>query len=472
MSPVLRPALVLALLAVCPAARGEPTLPTTFDLKRIDAFLEDQVKSNGYVGLSVAIVRDGKVVLARGYGKRSLKTGAPVETSTLFAAGSVTKQFTAACVLLLAEDGKLSVRDPVAKWYPDLTKAKEITLYDLMTHVSGYPDYYPLDFVDRRMQKPIDTDQMLKEYAGGKLDFEPGRRWSYSNTGFVLLGRIVEKVSGKPFGEFLSERILKPLGMKDTVFDPGPDHPGLAQGYTAFALGPPEPSKREAPGWIQAAGALYTTPSDLAKWDVALVSGKVLKPDSYRLMTAPRELADGRFRDYGCGIGVSRRNGETILKHSGAVSGFLTYNAAVPRTRSAVILMANCEHEDASDIHDPLLAVLLKAQGPPAPDVPKVNGPGPKEAARDMLRQLQRGEIKRDSLGEEYSVFLTAERVKGAKERLGPLGEPDKVEADPTSERGGMEVALVHFTFKGRKIKALMYRTPDGKVQEYLVFKE
>ena len=471
MRSVLRPALLLALL-ICPAAHGEPTLPSKFDVQAIDAFLDDQAKSGACVGLSVAVVRDGKVVLAKGYGKRSLKPEEPVEIDTMFAAGSVTKQFTAACVFLLAEEGKLSVRDPVAKWYPELTKAKEITLYDLLTHASGYTDYYPLDFVDRRMEKAIEPDQLLKEYAGTKLDFEPGHRWSYSNTGFVLLGRIVERVSGKPFGEFLSDRILKPLGMEHTVFDPKSDHPGRAQGYTGFALGPPEPAGREAPGWIHAAGALYTTPSDLAKWDVALVSGKVLKPDSYRLMTTPRELVDGRFKDYGCGIGVSRRRGETVLKHSGAVSGFLTYNAALPRTKSAVVLMANDERRDAGDVFEPLLELLLKAQEPPAPDVPKIKGPGPKDAALDMLRQLQRGEIRRDGLGDDYSIYLTDERVKGAKERLGPLGEPTKMEVEPTAERGGMEVAMVHFTFKSGKVKGLMYRTPDGKIQEFLIYKE
>jgi D-alanyl-D-alanine carboxypeptidase len=472
MNRLLRPLLLLALVAVAAPARGQPKPPADFDLKGIEAFLEGQVKENGYVGLSVAIVRDGKVVLAKAYGKRTLKPEAPVEPDTMFAAGSVTKQFTAACVFLLAEDGKLSVRDPVAKYYPDLTKAKEITLYDLMTHVSGYPDYYPLDFVDRRMEKPIGPDELLKEYAGGKLDFEPGARWSYSNTGFVLLGRIVEKVSGKPFGEFLAERIFKPLGMTNTVFDPKPDHPNLAQGYTAFALGPPEPSTREAPGWIHAAGALYTTPTDLAKWDVALVSGKVLNADSYRLMTSPRELTDGRFRDYGCGIGVVRRRGETVLRHSGAVSGFLTYNVALPRTKSAVVLMANSEHQDASDVHDPLVDLLLKVQEPPRPDVPKISGPKAKEAAIDMLGQLQKGEIKREGLGEDFSLYLNARRVGGAKERLGPLGEPNKVELESTAERGGMEVAMVHFTFTDKKIKTLMYRSPDGKIQEFLIYKE
>lgn len=464
--------LLVGLLLVPQALPAEPALPATFDLKAIDRFLAAQVQSKDSVGLSVAIVRDGKVVLARGYGQRSLKPEAPVTTDALFAAGSITKQFTCACIFLLAEDGRLSVRDPVAKWYPELTKAKEITLYDLMTHAAGYPDYYPLDFVDRRMQKPVVPDEMLRDYAGGKLDFDPGRRWSYSNTGYVLLGRIVERVSGKSFAEFLTDRILKPLGLTHTVFDPPADHPGLAQGYTAFALGPPEPAKREAAGWIHAAGALYTTPTDLATWDIALVSGKVLKPESFRRMTTPRDLSDGRVRDYGCGLAVSRRRGEKVLRHSGAVSGFLAYNAVLPRTRSAVVLMANCEHRDAGDVFDPLLDLLIKTEAQPDNDVPKVNGPGPKEAALDMLRQLQTGQIRRDALGAEYSAFLNEDRVRGAKERLGPLGEPTSVTVDPTGERGGMEVAVVHFQCKGVKLKGLMYRTPDGKIQEFLIFRE
>ena len=189
-------------------------LPDTFDTRAIDSFLSAQVQLANRVGLSIAIVKDGQVVLAKGYGKRSLEDRRPVEPDTLFAIGSVTKQFTCACVLLLAEDGKLSANDPVAKYYPNLTRAKDITLLDLMNHVSGYPDYYPLDFVDRRMQAAIAEDELLRQYAGGKLDFEPGSKYSYSNTGYILLARVVEKASGETFGAFLSRRILKPLGME------------------------------------------------------------------------------------------------------------------------------------------------------------------------------------------------------------------------------------------------------------------
>jgi CubicO group peptidase (beta-lactamase class C family) len=214
--------LVLAVLALSlvPASSLHPETPQppkTLDAQALDSYLAALVRTKGFTGLSVAVMKDGKVVFARGYGKASLKSGGAVGTRTLFAAGSVTKQFTCACVLLLAEEGKLSVRDKVAKCYPKLTRADDITLYDLMTHTSGYPDYYPLDFIDRRMAKPIRPDDLIAAYAGGKLDFEPGTRWSYSNTGYILLGRIVEKVSGKPFEQFLRERILTPLDMTDTL---------------------------------------------------------------------------------------------------------------------------------------------------------------------------------------------------------------------------------------------------------------
>ena len=172
----------------------------------IDSYIASQLPEKGFVGLSLAIARDGKILSAKGYGKSfRFEPGLTRRRRySPFAVGSITKQFACACILLLAEDGKLSVKDPVVKYYPALTRAKDITLYDLMTHVSGYPDYYPLDFIDRRMLKSLAADGVVTEYAGRKLDFEPGSRWSYSNTGYMILGRVVEKVShGESFDKFL-----------------------------------------------------------------------------------------------------------------------------------------------------------------------------------------------------------------------------------------------------------------------------
>ncbi len=144
----------------------------------LERAIAQELSSRGGVGATVAVVQDGRPLLAKGFGRRSADSPAGVDESTLFGMGSVTKQFTAAAALLLAEQGKLSVNDKVAKYYPGLTRANDITLLDLMNHVSGYPDYYPLDFVDRRMLKPIDPDELIRRYAGAPLDFEPGTRWS------------------------------------------------------------------------------------------------------------------------------------------------------------------------------------------------------------------------------------------------------------------------------------------------------
>ena len=401
-----------------------------------------------------------------------IEDGTAVEPDTPFAVGSLTKQFTCACVLLLAEDGKLSVDDKVAKYYPNLTKAGEITLHDLMTHTSGYPDYYPLDFVDRRMNEPVSERALLAEYAGTKLDFGPNERWSYSNTGYVLLGSIVARVSGKPFGQFLQERILGPLEMTHSAFEPGLDFKGRARGYTVFALGPLEPAVPEASGWLHAAGGLWASATDLARWDIALMAGRVLKPASYRLMTTPRTLLSGHTTAYGCGLNVQRFGDETVLRHGGAVSGFLAINALIPRSRSAVIVLTNNEHIAPDALQSTILTLLLadlKKHG--NAHVPKVNGASPEDAALGFLHQMQSGKVDRSKLGDEFAVFLTDERLAAAAPRLKALGEPEKVEVVRVTERGGMEVALVRLTFKTAKLEGLLYRTPDGKIQQLLFHK-
>jgi CubicO group peptidase (beta-lactamase class C family) len=454
-----------------PAKPVEP--PKSFDLTAIDVYVAGQVREKGYVGLSLAIVRDGKTVLAKGYGQSSLEPAAPVTVDTAFAVGSITKQFACACILMLAEEGKLSVSDPVAKYYPHLTRAKDITLHDLMSHVSGYPDYYPLDFVDRRMLKATPPDKVIEEYAGGKLDFEPRTRWSYSNTGYMILGRVVEKVSGEPFAKFVERRILAPLKMDHSYFDPASGVPGLARGYTSFALGRPELARLEAEGWIYTAGGLYASAADLARWDIALMEGKLLKPESYQLMIMPRRLTNGKMTEYGCGLQIAQRDGEQIVRHSGAVSGFLAYNAMVPRIRSAVVLLGNAEQMSPAPLHAQILTLLLKDQADhEGPDVPKIQGPAPKEAALDFLHQMQAGKVDRSKLGEEFSHYLTEERVQTGGVRLKELGEPVKIEVGRTSERGGMEVADIRFIFKKATLKGLLYRSPDGKVQQLLFNKE
>ena len=449
------------------AAPAASKLPETFDMPAVDAWLAAQMKEPGRVGLSVTVVKDGHVVLAKGYGQRSLADGRPVLPDTLFAIGSVSKQFTCACILLLAEEGKLSVRDPVSKYFPNLTRGKDITLLDLMNHASGYPDYYPLDFVDRRMLRPIEADELLRQYAGGKLDFEPGTRYSYSNTGYILLGRVVEKVSGEEFGAFLTKRIFKPVGMEHTVYDPAPSDARLALGYTAFALSEPEPTVREGKGWAGAAGAIYSTPSDLAKWDFALLDGRVLKPESFALMTTPRKLAAGRLSGYACGLAVSTQSGRQVIRHNGAVSGFATDSAMIPATRSAVIMTCNLDG-GLGDWPKQLLMLLLKE----ASTVPTIAGPPADSTAQAVLAQFQSGKLKREQFGEEFNHFLTTEKLAGATRRLKPYGKPRSMEVTSRGERGGMEVTQTRLVFKSGVLNAQMYRQPSGIIEQIFFSKE
>jgi CubicO group peptidase (beta-lactamase class C family) len=442
-----------------------PTAPTTFDVAAIDSFVGETVQRRGVVGLALTLIRDGKVVLARSYGKRSLSDGSAVEVDTPFAIGSLTKQFTCAAVLLLAEEGKLSLSDRVAKYYPELTRASDITIHDLLTHVSGYPDYYPLDFIDRRMQHPIEPDALLRQYAGRPLDFEPGTRWSYSNTGYILAGRIVEKVSGEAFGRFLSARIFKPLGMEHSSFEPPPQSPGLAQGHSAFALGEPEVVATEAAGWLHAAGGMYASAPDLGRWDLALAEGKLLKPQSFQQMTMPRLLVDGKSTDYGCGLGVGRRSGETVLRHTGAINGFHAYNVLVPRTHSALVVLVNDDKFDAAPLSETLLSLLVKEDG----QLPKVAGPPVRDAALAMLHQLQAGSIDRSQLGEEFALVVSDEQVRRAAPRLKALGEPTSIDVESIAERGGMEQSSLRLNFKSGAVRVSLFRSVDGKVQQYLL---
>ena len=453
-----------SLLACAPSRAQDASSPENFDPGRIDSYLAAQVREKGRVGLSVAIVQNGQIVLAKGYGSRSLEERLPVEVDTQFAIGSVTKQFTCASVLLLDQDGKLSVQDKVSKYFPKLARTEAITLLDLMNHVSGYPDYYPLDFVDRRMQKPISAEDLIQKYAGGRLDFEPGLDWSYSNTGFIILGRIVEKVSGRSFAQFLESRIFKPLGMNHTTLAPNPKEKRAATGYTSFALSPAERALPEADGWAGAAGALYSTPSDVAKWDLALVGGKVLKPKFYQLMTTARELPNGLMTGYGCGLSASVQERRTVLRHGGAVSGFNAFNAVIPSTRSAVVLLCN-KDGGLGSLPDTLLALLLKAES----NVPKVAGLPVLDAVKKIFAQFQTGTVDRTQFGEEFNLYLSDEKLAGAAQRLRALGPPRNAEVLRARERGGMEVTTTSVSFEKKSLEVLMYRDPDGRIEQFFI---
>lgn len=462
-------------------AQAKPTAEET--ARKLDSIATAITSGpEGISAVSVGLVYDGKIVLAKNYGKRSLETGEAVKPTTAFAVGSVSKQFTVAAALLLVEEGKLSLTDKVAKWYPKATRANDITISDIFHHVSGYTDYYPLDYVTGTMQKNIAGDEIVKQYAGQKLDFEPGTRWSYSNTGFIMLGRIVERISGKPLGTFLKERIFTPVGMSNTYYEPDPRSAALAQGYSSYLLSPLTLAAPEGKGWTGGAGGIYSTAEDLAKWDIAIMSGKVFKPETWQMVITPRLLNDSANSGYGGGHFIGARRGWMWLQHGGAVSGFLANNMMLPAQKAAYITLAASERGPVvGQLGAPIRALFYadSATGdnnytPPAGSssvspVPVIQGPPAQEMATALLKAIQAGTVDRKQLSADYNAFLTPALLKAASGRLAPMGEPSKIELADTGERGGMEVSFTNFTFGEKVVSALMYRRPNGIVEEYLL---
>src|SRR4051812_30759949 len=293
-----------AALILAGSARAQAPIDTI----RVDSIVRAQMAEKHIIGVSVGIMQNGQIVFSRGYGVRDMATHDSVTRKTMFAIGSVTKQFTCSALLMLQEQGRLSLSDPVSKYFPNLTRAKDITLIDLGGHLSGYRDYYPLDFVDREMQKPQTADAIITEYAARPLDFEPRSRYSYSNTGFLILGRVIEKVTGQSFGSVLTTRIFQPLSLTRTAYEPKmQSNADMARGYTSFALADPIPADPEAEGWAGSAGAIWSTPTDLLTWDLSLLDRKLLSDSSYRVLATAQRLTDGRSSGYGCGEGVNDR---------------------------------------------------------------------------------------------------------------------------------------------------------------------
>jgi len=459
MTPTRLAVVLLALFA--PQARTQAVNPA-----QLDSIIRKAVVEKHIVGLSVGVMQNGKVVLAKGYGVRDLASKDPVTPQTMFAVGSVTKQFTCSALMMLAEQKRLSLSDPVSNWFPTLTRAKDITLIDLGGHLSGYHDFYPLDFVDREMQKPASADEIITEYATRPLDFAPRSRYSYSNTGFLILGRVIEKVSGQPFGTFVAQRIFTPLKLTRTVFEPASptSAANMARGYTSFGLADPILAEPEARGWAWSAGAIWSTPTDLLTWDTSLLDHTLISPASFAVLSTAQRLSDGRSSGYGCGEGVNDRGAAVVLSHGGAVSGFVAQNTVIPATRSAVVLLSNTDFSPIGALNQELVSRVM----PRGVDVPVVAGLSALDAAKKFLSELEKGKVDRSTLGDDFNVYLTPAKIAASQRALNAMGPISKIRIANLVERGGMQVAAVQFDVGGTTSEGLMYRTPDGKLQEFL----
>jgi D-alanyl-D-alanine carboxypeptidase len=432
---------------------------------RIDDLVQKVLAETSAPSASIAVVKDGQIAYVKAYGNARLNPVTPSRPDARYSIGSVSKQFMAGCVLLLAQEGKLSLDDPVSKYLPSLSRAKEVTIRELLSHTSGYQDYYPLDYVAPFMQQPVTADGILDRWAKKELDFEPGTAWQYSNTNYVAAGRIVEIASRMPAFAFLKSRILDPLGMTSAIdLDAQTLTDADAAGYTRFGPSPPRPVTPEARGWLYAAGELAMTPHDLALWDQSLMQGKLLRASSLNQMITPARLKNGAPTDYGLGVGISNANGHPRLSHGGAVSGFVSDNVVWLDQGAAVAVFTNLDGSRAAgSIANQIGPVLLESKDDPeAPDA--------LAKAKQVFSELQEGKIDRALLTSDADSYFTPQLLADAGASLKPLGAPAEFEQTGFQLRGGMSYRHFRIRFaSGTTLNLGTFFTPDGKLAQYLI---
>lgn len=435
-APLARPALVLAALCLAAHARAEDPTP------KFQKYMDAAVRVDGFSG-SVLVSRGGTTLFEHGYGLANAEHQAPNTPQTKFRLGSITKQFTAMAVLILAEQGKLKLDDPVGKYVDDAPRAWEkVTIHHLLTHTSGVPSYTSDPEYPKKMAQHETVNGMIARFRDRPLDFPPGEKFSYSNSGYFLLGAVIEKVSGVSYEAFLSKSIFGPLKMKDT----GYDHPKTVLTHRASGYDRAGDGLENAPyldmAQPYAAGSLYSTVEDLARWDRALADGKLISKESYARMYTPAK--DG----YAYGWAVATRSGRKEVGHGGGINGFATQILRYPDQKVCVVVLCNVVPCNPGKVaHD--LAAIAFGDEYKLPEERKVAKVDPKV----LDAYVGRYEVR-------TGMVLTVTR-EGDHLLAQPTGQP-RLEILPASE--------TEFFLKVVDARLTFVKDADGKVTHVILY--
>jgi CubicO group peptidase (beta-lactamase class C family)/uncharacterized protein YneR len=335
--------LLLAIFIFVSASSAQPAgQPSEKGLtSQIDALLQKVYKADE-PGASVLVKKQGQVLFRKGYGLADMELGIPVEPDMVFRLGSITKQFTAVAILMLAEQGKLPLQDEITKFLPDYpTQGKTITVEHLLTHTSGIKSYTDLPEWLPLMRKDMTLKEIIDLFKDKPMEFSPGERWKYCNSGYILLGAIIEKVSGETYEAFLQKHIFDPLGMNHSYYGSSSRVilrriPGYSKGGAGFENAPYISMTQP-----YAAGSLLSSVDDLAIWNEALLAGKLIKRETLEKAFTPYKLKDGTTTGYGYGWFISNYEGHRIIEHGGGIMGFTTYTLLLPEDQAFVVLLTN-----------------------------------------------------------------------------------------------------------------------------------
>jgi D-alanyl-D-alanine carboxypeptidase len=434
----------------------------------LDRKLTDKVtaalKQSGAPSVSVVLAKDGKVAFDQAFGNAGLSPDRPATAETRYAVGSISKQFTAAALLLAQEQGQLSLDDKVAKYFPDLTRANDITIRELLTHTSGYEDFAPQDYLIPEWTKPITPGTILDRWAKKPLNFEPGTKWQYSNTGYVLAAAIFEKATGQPLVSYLRAKIFQRLGMA-SAGDCSDRSPADASAYTRYASGPPRPVGREANGWYLGAGELCMTPTDLAKWDMAFLRKEILSARSYEEFTHEARLANGDYTHYALGLSMGEFNHIPTISHSGEVSGFISSNTLYPTRGGAVIVLTN---EDGVNLIGPVTSQMATLAFLPEEPAPAASEQVTQQV-RGILEGLRRGKIDRSLFTSNANSYFSDVALGDIRKSLASAGKLKTVTRSSETLRGGMTHRSYRAQYEKKTFTLNIYVMPDGKYEQFMV---
>ncbi|MES2886345.1 MAG: serine hydrolase domain-containing protein [Pseudomonadota bacterium] len=445
--------IALTLLLAGPVAAK----PLTSEQKlAVDAAVSRILKASEVPSASIAIVSDAQLDYAQAYGDQRLD-GSAATTTARYPVASISKQFTAASILLLAEDGKLSLDDKVAKYLPALTGAKTITIRQLLSHTAGIRDFWPQFYTFEAMTKPTTPLAILKQWAMAPLDFSPGSKWQYSNTGYTVAGLIVEQVAKEPLHHFQQRRLFRPLGMT-VVLGATELSPTDARGSTRDALGPVRAAPGAQPGWMFATADLAMTPAELAKWNIARLTRAVLKPESWAVQeTNAAPPAAGLA--YGLGVEMDAAGAHRRIKHNGGLSAYRASNRVYPDDRAAISVFVNAGFTEArNEIADAIEAILFDTQSDT-------------EAARLMFEALRSGQIDRARFTANGNFYFTPAVLADYQSSLAPLGPIKRIVRDgPTQLRGGLTRERYILSFADRKLRCVVHAEPDSRrIEEFSI---
>ncbi len=390
----------------------------------VDDYIRVQMRRQHVPGLSLAVVRDGTVIKAKGYGLANVELGVPATADTVYEIGSITKQFTATAIMMLVEEGKIGLDEKIPAYLSGLPDAwKEVTVRQLLTHTSGIKGYTNVPGFEKLTLVPASKEEVIKVVAAAPLEFPSGDRWNYSNTGYFLLGMIIEKASGKSYADFLKDCIFTPLQMTSTQVNDL--HTIIAHRASGYEW--KDNMLRNADfismTWPFAAGGIVSTVKDLSKWDAALYTNRLLKPDSLSQMWTRVRLNNGTTSDYGFGWFLDKVKGHTHVYHSGGIPGFTSHITRYPDDQLTVIVLTN-QMGNTSRIGEAVAGLYLPAVAPVTYKPVEDKEPLVTAQIRRIMEQSAAGDLDKDLFTPDLFTITTTQLKQGMREglrRLGPV---------------------------------------------------